>query len=78
MPCEYLTDLLVAFTLEGEDRTPKAFRMSLCKLAISALVVASLFGATAIASAQTEPAPAASAKAPGAGRKWQLITELTR
>jgi hypothetical protein len=59
MPCEYLTDLLVAFTLEGEDRTPKAFRMSLCKLAISALVVASLFGATAIASA----------KAPGAGSK---------
>jgi hypothetical protein len=42
------------------------------KLAISALVVASLFGATAIASAQTDPAqpaPAASAKANGAGSK---------
>jgi hypothetical protein len=24
-----LSDLLVAFTLEGDDRTPKAFRMSL-------------------------------------------------
>ena len=30
------------------------------KLALSALVVASLFGATAIASAQTQPAPGAS------------------
>lgn len=30
------------------------------KLAISAVVVASLFGATAIASAQTQPAPGAS------------------
>ena len=37
------------------------------RLVISALVVASLFGATAIASAQ--PAPAASAKANGAGSK---------
>jgi hypothetical protein len=38
------------------------------KLAISALVVASLFGATAIASAQTQPAPGASSEdnvAPG-------------
>jgi hypothetical protein len=32
------------------------------KLAISALVVASLFGATAIASAQTQPAPGASSE----------------
>ena len=32
------------------------------KLAISALVVASLFGATAIASAQTQPAPGASSQ----------------
>ena len=42
------------------------------KLAISVLVVASLFGATAIASAQTDPAqpaPAASAKANGTGSK---------
>ena len=41
-------------------------------LAISALVVASLFGATAIASAQTDlaqPAPATSGKANGAGSK---------
>jgi len=32
------------------------------KLAISALIVASLFGATAIASAQTQPAPGASSE----------------
>ena len=32
------------------------------KLAISALVVASLFGATAIVSAQTQPAPGASSE----------------
>ena len=32
------------------------------KLAISALVVASLFGTTAIASAQTQPAPGASSE----------------
>ena len=32
------------------------------KLAISALVVTSLFGATAIASAQTQPAPGASSE----------------
>jgi hypothetical protein len=32
------------------------------KLAISALVVASLFGMTAIASAQTQPAPGASSE----------------
>ena len=32
------------------------------KLAISALVVASLFGATTIASAQTQPAPGASSE----------------
>jgi hypothetical protein len=32
------------------------------KLAISALVVAALFGATAIASAQTQPAPGASSQ----------------
>ena len=32
------------------------------KLAISALVVASLFGATVIASAQTQPAPGASSE----------------
>ena len=32
------------------------------KLALSALVVASLFGATAIASAQTQPAPGASSE----------------
>ena len=32
------------------------------KLAISALVIASLFGATAIASAQTQPAPGASSE----------------
>jgi hypothetical protein len=39
-------------------------------LAISALVVASLFGATAIASAQTDPAqPAPAASGNGAGSK---------
>jgi hypothetical protein len=48
------------------------------KLAISALVVASLFGATAIASAQTDPAqpaPAASAKANGAGSKMNYSSQ---
>jgi len=41
------------------------------KLAISALVVASLFGATAIASAQMQPAPGASSEGnvgPGAAK----------
>jgi hypothetical protein len=33
-----------------------------CKLAISALVIATSFGATAIASAQTQPAPGASSQ----------------
>jgi Spy/CpxP family protein refolding chaperone len=50
------------------------------KLAISALVVASLFGATAIAAAQTDPAqpaPAASAKANGAGSKMATHHKMT-
>ena len=47
------------------------------KLAISALVVASLFGATAIASAQMQPAPGASSEgnvgpdAPATGTKMK-------
>jgi uncharacterized low-complexity protein len=47
------------------------------KLAISALVVASLFGATAIASAQMQPAPGASSEGnvgPGATKSKKSNT----
>jgi hypothetical protein len=50
------------------------------KLAVSALVVASLFGATAIASAQTQPAPGASSEGnvgPGASKKGTKSPGMT-
>jgi hypothetical protein len=50
------------------------------KLAVSALVVASLFGATAVASAQSQPAPGASSEGnvgPGASKKGTKSPGMT-
>jgi hypothetical protein len=47
------------------------------KLVFSALVVASLFGATAIASAQTEPTAGAPAAAKGTGSKMAHHGKIT-
>jgi hypothetical protein len=48
------------------------------KLAISALVVASLLGATAIASAQTQPQPAPGASSEGNATTPQTKTHKTK